>query len=665
MDWNVILHPSCTADTISLATELGFTVLDTIEDTVSDQNDEATTCFIMPHAEAHLDGYILKATMMGLPVVSADWLLSWKEQKVWKNEHPQYEHYLVHLVHTSAGMPVEENLDLPEKAREAVRHLPLKDLKFMWKQPNEEESVDYIDCMLGLRSATVLAGGKVVEWPATKAKTPKRGLASYILVLPSPQEYHQWVPEYLQNLKWTTYESLITAIVTGSTEKCVYDPVEAVEREKYHLGTVPDSQDETESMDVGGGGLSLVLEKDEEEEVAMKPAHVKAGKVAKSKQSANLSPLSRGRRSKRKVEAEAEEVEEVEEEEEEKKEESKGKRQKNSSKTTSAAAAVTAEDSPAPLKRQRTRGAAGAGASQEDSLVVESPGSVHPSPPKKGRKATTATTKAAPAVDEAPAEPDTEPELELEAVPEEADEAPPVEKTKTTKTKSPAKAAKSSKSRVSPIKPTKKTGDRAAAALPAGDGWKSVAKKHNTSDAPNAAAAGAGATIGEAGPSNAAPAAAPAETAILPVNNVNNANTTAAVEEKQEHIKTSAVDASAIIVDAKLIVNNHDQDGYGADAATRGDGGFKKFRHKGSIAGYGGTARLPRIPFDPEPYREGQGYKDEEYLQEEADKEAALEAADMLFNANLKPKRDKKVVEEEKKMLLSMLPEAARRRLEK
>jgi hypothetical protein len=633
------LHPSCTPETLSLATELGFTILEDIadDDNIPSENGETSTYCVLPHAKARLDGLILNAIMRGLPLVSVEWLCRWKERKLWKNEHPNYEDYPVslHINNNSTGLNPKHIL---EKAQEAVESQPLQNLKILWKPHPEEESVDRLKLTLGLQSAAVLAGGKVLAWPSTKAKAPKRDKKNYILALASKDKLKN-IPAYLQNeLKWATYDDLIALIITRDSSKYLHNAEEAVEEKVNLVGTVPDSEDETtEVTGIPAVAAAVVVVEDEEEEA--KGAGKAGGKKGKSKQSPVKSP-SRATRSKRKADSSIEQLSEDEDrqQQQQQQQEVKSTPPRGRKPKTDAAA------SPASLKRQRTRGASKSVTSAdfkgEDSSTVTdavaSPPSVHPSPNKRGGQKAAATIKTAP-----PA-----PKVHVPDAPAAA--AADVEM----KSKSDKRKAIKTSLLPSPAKTSKKTAERGQGLiiLPPGEGWK-LAKVKTEEGGPST-------TTKPTSITDAAPAAvsAPEDPA-------------AAI--KEEGNKTFAVDTSAVIVDTSLIVapftDDHEHSGGNNNS---GAGGFKAFRRKGSTVGYGngGTARLPRIPFDPEPYREGQGYKDKinmEFLREEAEREAATKAADALFDANLKPKKDKKAQDEGKRKLYAMLPEAARRRLEK
>jgi len=624
MDWSVVLHPSCSHETLTLATELGFTILTDIDDNVSKkQPSESATYLIMPHSDAPLDGQVIKALMTEMPVVSAEWLLKWKERKVWKNKHPNHEDYSVNFVN-SARLSPESVL---EKARDAVQRQPLKKLKFFFKPEEKEESVDD-RIYLGLQSATVLAGGKLANWPTTKAKVPKRDKKSCVLVLPSQQQHHH-VPAYLKKFKWITYDSLTLGIITDLVDQYIIDPEHDDGNVPYPVGTVPDSEDETEAMEMDvAAQVAVEEEKEVEDEAVSQEDPVKARKAAKPKKSPQKSPSRTTTRSKRKMDtSEIDLVSEGEQQEEEKSRE-KG-RQK---------APAAANDSATASKRQRTRGGkkASIAASQDDSIALKSMPSVRHSPIKKGRKGTTAPP---PPVD-APV-----PDSALKP------QAPSAAKSNSKNTAAKSKASKASASPFSGKGASKKAGGYASIVLPPGGGWKSVAlkkQKDREEGSTNAKTTTAQPSV----PRDAAPAST--SNAAPPVEDI--------------------INESIVIVDTSLVVapftDFHDEDGNGAPGGH--EGGFKAFRRKCSTSGYGigGTARLPRVPFDPEPYREGEGYKtkaNDEFLREEAEKEAAMEAANALFDANLRPKRDKKALDEGKKKLLglAMLPEASRRRLEK
>jgi hypothetical protein len=616
MGWNLLMHPSCSPETLKLATkQLGFNILTTIDDIIPGQTTESATYLIMPSSKAPIDGFILHAMMptlspdeSALPIVSAEWLLKWKERKVWKNSHPKHEEYPVDLELNNGSGVILPQESILEKLIEVTQKKPLENLKFLFKPCQKERTFDQIT--IGLEAVTASAGGKVVQWPATKSKAPKRGIKSYVLVLPSPphpqdhatSRHREEIPAWLQNFKWITQDSLTLAIMNGSDiTEYIVNPEENKGVSKQ---TVPDSDEETEVMDVDQPVMTLVVD-EEEEEVATKKAKQIPQKY-----------ISRATRANRKADVEDSEVEKQEEE------------SKKRGRRKTAASTAAAADSPAP-KRQRAQGQATTiPDSQDNSIAAGSPSSVHPSPPKRARKA--AATKTAP---------------------EPAATAPGAE----IKTK----ASKASKINFSPPKkPSRKVGEPAAVlSLPPGDGWKMSARRVQKDKAKEKTTT----TAHPASSSADIPAPAPE-----PANN-STTITTAATAVSAAPSK-EAVDASAIIVDKALIVvpfihDHEDDNGYIIGA------GFKAFRRKGSAVGYGngGTARLPRIPFDPEPYREGatkEASYTTEFLKEEAEKEAAMEAADELFDANLKPTKDKKALEKEKKKLLSMLPAAARRGLE-
>jgi hypothetical protein len=647
IDWSIVLHPNCTQETLTLATELGFTILADIDDNVSENNhSQSATYLIMPHSEAPLDGLSLKATMSGRPVISVEWLLKWKERKVWKNKHPDHKDYLIRFTN-SARLPPEVVL---EKARDAVERQPLKNLSFFFFKPEEKEERVDGRIYLGLQSATALAGGKLGNWPTSATKAPKRIKKSCVLVLPSKQHYHH-VPAYLKMFKWITYDSLTLGIINDRIDTYIIDPELHHEKVSYPLGTVPDSEDETEAIDMNMNmaAPAAAVEEEEEEEAVSKKGVAKAMKAAITKQSHEKSPSIATTRSKRKIDTSEVDLEVVSKEKKQQQEAKSRKEGRRNPPTV----AVAADDSPAPSKRQKTQGGRGASiaASQKGSIALKSPSSAHSSPIKKGRKETT-TKIAPPLVVDAPfPDPVLKPQAPAAAA----------------EIKSTNKAVKASNASVSPS-PGKRGSQKAhgnhasIVVVPRGEGWNSVASAKKKKTGEQEGRTRAGAITGQE-------ATFPTHAAIPP----SISNAAPGVEEKETI--TCVTDVSAVIMDTSLIaitpftdvVHDNDDD-YGVTRKHEGGGGFKAFRRKCSTARYGngGTARLPKIPFATEPYREGQGYKAEvndEFLREEAENKAALEAADALFNANLKPKRDKKALDEGKRKLLAMLPEASRRRL--
>ena len=676
LDWNVVIHPSCSPETSAVAIELGFAIINDIHDlSKRSEPNETSVYLIMPSSEAVLDGLLLQATMAGIPVVSAGWVSKWKERKVWKNDHPKHEDYPVHIQIKKSNTPggaapgLLENV--AEKAREAAQRHPLKKLKFLWKPSSLDHQEQTDRSALALQQAITLAGGKLLTWPESKAKLPKKDLKSIIVVVKSAQELQE-IPPYLQNFKWTTYDSLILAILDENPLKHFQNPKKKEEDDEelvetsvegvgaggdahhHALAKIPDSEDEEmEQMELEKG-------EEEEEETQAEESHEKNIKKGKS-------TPSRATRSKRKIDT-IEESLPLEEEEQEDLEESKGKRFRNKAK--SAASGAAADPSPAagasplsPSKRQKTRGtrteSAAPFASKEDSvsILVDSPPSVHPSPSKLGRKKEI-TNVTAPADTPAPAAVAQAPSLALAA--------------DTTKDKTKSKSKVSASPSKFPIKKTLKKTTTASMTVPEGEGWKSRAVRKTaatTEKQQGAATAAAAGETGQPAPFTTAAAIAPAaadgqpsapletKTAVA----VAPAAPTDAAKVQQE-VKP-AVDASTVYFDKALIVapSLYTTSDLPPDGHTTG--GFKAFRRKGSTV-QGGTARLPRIPFDPEPYRAGDtGYKNDDFLREEAEKEAATKVADALFDANLKPKRDKKALDEGRRKLIAMLPEAARRRL--
>lgn len=129
------------------------------------------------------------------------------------------------------------------------------------------------------------------------------------------------------------------------------------------------------------------------------------------------------------------------------------------------------------------------------------------------------------------------------------------------------------------------------------------------------------------------------------------------VEIKEDKEPKPAVDASAVLIDENLVVVAP----VAAGAAPPGPRGFKAFRRKGdAVAGFGSEEGRILIPFDPEPYREG-GVNDDEFLREEEERKQAARAADALFDANLKVKRDKKALDAGRTRLLALADSGRRR----
>ena len=51
----------------------------------------------MPSDIAPLDGLVMRALLTNIPIVAASWLAAWQDRKVWKNERPESNDYLVHF----------------------------------------------------------------------------------------------------------------------------------------------------------------------------------------------------------------------------------------------------------------------------------------------------------------------------------------------------------------------------------------------------------------------------------------------------------------------------------------------------------------------------------------------------------------------------------------
>lgn len=694
VQWSLVIHPSCGPAVTASATALGLP----IRTEFSQNSPDWLQFLIMPNTTASLDGLIVRALTLEIPVVAASWLEAWEERKVWKNERPQPEDHLVWFQDMYG-----EILDQDAWKRATPhRHGALSKYELVWKKGKSgTAAIPFLGDVSYVASSTAGAAIIIPSWtPKSKAKGSAKKPAPWeepkddhtpLVILKSFDDKDEVVAE---GYAFTTIERLLWHI---------FDPemVPLFEEEVFvgtAAGTAPTAadnqqqqrpvEDDTESVETGRS-LQPLHATEMDHFVAATPSGSpqkrQKGEHTAAAGGAGGAGTSRATRARVSLGGN----EQVNKDIKSTKEQVYGV-----AVTPSRAAAEvgTVPDSvepssvaaPSPSVRQ-TRGTSNASKRKQPPVGAVSDhdgkdiadGRAHPAEvtpiSKRRRTKEDAIGNAQPspvAAQPLPSAKGGETSAKkrgrqvVQAVQDDEEAVQAGEQAAAAGASAPGfSKQRHSISHASPL-----------------DGWKSVARKQprlDQSPSPSPDKAGqrkrrrggaaaikqepAGAAVKQEG----APQVKNEAAAVGDDSSAPDAATTAAAAAAVP----LAVDTSAVIMDASLVVLPSTLNGNSAlepsrtvpGATTRG--GFKAFRRKGNVTG-GSSSRLPQISFDPEPYREDNGINNDDFLKEEAARAKALKTADALFNANINVKRDKASFEAGNARLLAMLPPETRRKLE-
>ncbi|KAL4443803.1 hypothetical protein ABPG75_011540 [Micractinium tetrahymenae] len=555
-----------------------------------------------------VDETLLLALLRGYPIVGADWLLEWGQQKVWRNSRPQEASYPVQLQYADTagrtrGLPGPAAL-LATRDRAALAGRTL-----LWLPPARGGgALQAAAGLLGAACVDVAAHGRAPA--AAKAEGP-------VLVRGGPEEV---VPAAYRRLRWTTPQLLLAGMLEGDVEAAL-----------HLVAGEPDTTPASTATRGGGKGR---------------------GKKGAAGGSTTGSGRGRGRgRGKGKAAAAEEDAGHISGSETDvADDEISHLRDTQRQLALGSAAKRAAKPAAAKLGAGAAAAlpaAAQAGAEGEEEAPAAAPAARPGSPKRRGKMAAAAPAEREPA---APAgrkrrQPE---EQQQPQQPRHDDEA-----VQPSAAKRPRQAA--------PAAPT--PGPQPA--MPAAEGWHVSSHRKEQQQGQNGGAAGAThggaaapAAKGRRRGSSAAQAAPPgleddggvpadeepsgrAAAAAAAVVAAGEEAAAAAAAADEDELAEVVEEEGTTLVAYKPLINPAAPPPAAPSNGASGGTNFKTFRKGGSSAGGGSAAAAaprPLVSFDPEPYQEA-ALNAEAFMKAEAERRRRLKAADELFAANVKARK--------------------------